>query len=918
MLKAPNSIPSAPMNAQPSSPEKGSPRFGSSQSDLTQSTGVSFTDSLQQLDQKQLPKDDQEIRSTASIITASTITASPSATIRRHTRSSSTLAQLFAAGSFFSPPCSRVGLVSSSPFAKGATMSIGHAPQAQVGAERNLEASAQTQQVVSGRRRMLSNLNTELQHPSQEQLQPSIRSLLRPILTLATVPTATAGISDDDLLRTDSGCEDLPSPIYGRYDNGENTGGDSGGKGLHYAFETDAVELFEPSREVQVSTTLDRDNSVECPDIRSLSTSNLMILESGLQRKVGAIASSGAVIDTPLMNLQEQGYVVVRSRGFDGPTAAELSVVTTCGRAEGVHNDESPMAKSASLDERYWQPSVSMENLADIRPPSSPDTAEGSVMDVLDANMDAQDSIYASDLTMTVPNAGISAGDECLQTAFVVKAHESIRDEDLRKRLWNTGVLELDSSLDLKQETIQGDTAWHAKQAHDNIGRGGNQQDWSCDARRAEDSLSQSVVMQRSVLNVRALVPLPESPVTGVDDEHAKFTPFYYLPSLPPSPELDTASLFEEHEEQRASGAGMSLVLLPPLPLPPVIDPTPTQFTFTTDCIPLAMLPPLPPSPELSSRPLSITTSPALLLLPPLPRSPTEAVCTPKSLEIASTKAQLRYWSQTAARLRDQEQVLTARIDVLIQEMAQVLDKCQETELGLLAKETVVQELRQELIKEQEFGFASVQEAALSIHEKCLLETALEESWKELGVLREAWVHQQQGLAVSLPKEPSTVSAFANVDLTIKQIPAADENSSPSEQSSSQALVISSAQKRPTRSTFFHSLVKLLCLALICTMALVSMVVLLYGQQYHLHQVYQTLSKHTSRWCFNTKYAYRQFESVAEEVLGHLQELLQRKQKTAENHVHSMTKLFWTAVELGADMDMAELWQSLQISRTWS
>ncbi|KAF9962178.1 hypothetical protein BGZ70_008109 [Mortierella alpina] len=914
MLKAPFSIPSAPpMNAQPSSSEKGPPRSESSQSDLIQSTDVTFTESLQQLDQKRVLEDVQEIRSTAS-----TFTASPSAPLRRHTRSSSTLAQFFAAGAFFSPPCSRVGLVSSSPFAKRATVSIGHALQVQVGAERNLEASTQAQQMVWGTRRTLSNLNAELQHPSQEQLQPSVSSLLRPILTLLTVHTTTAGISNDDPMRTDSGCEDLPSPIYGRHGDGENTGSDDNdddGKGMHYAFETDAVEPFEPSSEFPVSTTLDADNfSVENPDIRSLSTSNLMVLESGLQRKVGAIASSGAVIDTPLMNLQEQGYVVVRSRGFDGPTAAELSVVTTCGRAEGMHDndddDGSPVVMSASLDERYWQSSASMENLADIRPPSSPDTVEGSVMDVLDANMDTQDLIYAPSLKVAVPDEAISAGDECLQTPHAAEAHEPVRDRDLWKRLWNTGVLELDLNLDLKQDTFQGNTAWDAKREHANIISGENQQDGSCEARQAENSLPQSLELRGSVLNVRALVPLPESPVNGVDGEYATFTPFYYLPSLPPSPEQGTASSFEGH------------FLLPPLPLSPVMDPTPTRLTFAADCMPLDMLPPLPSSPELPSKPLSITTSPTLLLLPPLPPSPAGPVaCTPKSLEIASTKAQLRYWSQTAARLRDQEQVLTARMDVLIQEMAQVLDKCQETELGLLAKETVVQELRQELIKEQEFGFASVQEAALSIQEKCLLESALEESWKELGVLREAWVHQQEPVPeVSLPQKPSTVSAFENFDHT-----AANAQSSPSEQYSqedertgSQALVNIPTRKRPTLSTFFHSLVKLLCLALICAMALVSVVVLLYGQQYHLYQVYETLTKHTSKWCVHSKYTYRQFEAVAEEVLSHLQMLLQRKQKAAEDHVQSMTELFWTALELGADMDMAEVWQSLQISRSWS
>ncbi|KAF9573545.1 hypothetical protein EC968_008414 [Mortierella alpina] len=919
MLKAPASIPSASMHAQqPASPEKKSPQFESSQSGLTQldscqSTGVTFIDS-QQADQKQLRGDVQEIRSAAA-----TNTTSPGATSKRHTRSSSTLAQFFAAGAFFSPPCSRVGLVSSSPFAKRATLSIGHALQTQISAERHLEASSQSQHMVSGRRRTLSNLNGEL--------QPSVSSLLlRPILDLLTIHTATAENSDDDPSRIASECEDLPSPIYGRYGSGETTSHDYAGNTLHYAFEASAVEPFEPSSELPVSIAPDNDVSVVDADIRSLSTSDLMVMESGLQRKVGAIASSGEVIDTPLMNLQEQGYVVVRSRGFDDPTADELSVVTTCSRVETEHDGESPRAMSASLDERYWQPSISTEDLESIRPRSRSDIVEDLVMDA-NADMDPQDLICTSGLTVTAPSEPYPAGGECEQMAYSVEEHEPIiRDKDLRNRLWNTGVLELDLNLDLKQERIQDNTAFGSKNENNSIACDESpRQDCFCEAAQAVNSPSASPILQGSVLNAAALFPIPESPANGCDSAYAKFTPFYYLPSLPPSPELDTASSFKE---PRVTEPEMSLFLLPPLPPSPVMDPASGQCTFVNGCIPVDELPPLPPSPELPSKPLSIATGPASLVLPPLPPSPAESICTPKSLEIAFTKTQLRYWSQTATRLRDQEQVLTTRIDVLIQEMAQVLEKCQETELGLLEKETMVQELRRELVKEQEFGFVSVQEAALSIQEKCLLESALEESWKELGVLREAWVHQQQVLRESLPQQEVTVSAFEDFERkNTKALAAAYAKPLPStlqahnpqaEMSTPRILVTMPVHKRPTRSTFLQTLVKMLCLALICTMALVSTVVLLYGQQDHLHQIFQTLSRHTSRWYFDAKYAYRQFAAVAEEVFRHTQMLLQRKQKTAEDHVHSMTELFWTAAELWTDMDMTELWQSLQISRTWS
>ncbi|KAF9948833.1 hypothetical protein BGZ72_009265 [Mortierella alpina] len=776
--------------------------------------------------------------------------------------------------------------------------------------------------MMSGRRRTLSNLNGQLEHQAQEQ-QSSVGSLFRPILKLLTV-NPTARDSDDDRSLTAAGCEDLPSPIYGRYGDSEKTGDDCGRKEMHYGFEAGIMQPFEPSNQFAASIPFDKHAPVVDPDIRSLSTSDLLVLESGLQRKVGAIASSGEVIDTPLMNLQEQGYIVVRSRGFESPAAVELSVVTTCDQLECARGEGSPLAMSASLDERYWQPSISMEDLGSIRPLSSRNTAEDLTMEVLKANMDTQDLTSASSVVVTTPGEIIPAGDESSQEASSVEEHEPNRDGDLRRRLWNTGVLELDLNLDLKQEDSREDTASPVKHGNNDSTTGLERTlDYTWEAGQDESilNLSSLTVLEGSMLNLTAHVALPESPVSAFDDEYANFTPFYYLPSLPPSPELDTASSFED---KRVSEPGMSLSLLPPLPISPIMGQTPRQCTFAVGCIPLAMLPPLPPSPEPCSKPLSITTSPSLLLLPPLPPSPAESVCTPKSLEIASTKAQLRYWSQTAARLRDQEQVLTARIDILVQEMAQVLNKCQETELGLLARETIVQELRRELVKEQEFGFASVQEAALSIQEKCLLESELEESWRELRGLREAWMHQQQVLKKSLPQQEATVSAFEHKN---KKAQTAEQTPSPcplhvrnlqSEITSPRAMVKKSTHRRPARLTLFHGLVKLLCLALICTMALVSMVVLLYGQQHHLHQIYQIVSKHASQLCFDMKFTYRQIEAVAAEVFAHMQMLLQRKQKTAGDHVHSMTELFWTAAELWADLDMADLWQSLQISRTWS
>ncbi|KAF9434031.1 hypothetical protein BGZ76_008676 [Entomortierella beljakovae] len=117
---------------------------------------------------------------------------------------------------------------------------------------------------------------------------------------------------------------------------------------------------------------------------------------------------------------------------------------------------------------------------------------------------------------------------------------------------------------------------------------------------------------------------------------------------------------------------------------------------------------------------------------------------TPKSLELMNTRLQLSQWSQAVLKLREQEKLLTNRIGQLVEELNDVLDKCQDTEMGLINTETAVQQLKRELIKEQEFGLASVQEAAISNHEKQKLEKSLKETWEELDTLRAARIEQDQ------------------------------------------------------------------------------------------------------------------------------------------------------------------------------
>ncbi|KAG0263038.1 hypothetical protein DFQ27_001970 [Actinomortierella ambigua] len=104
---------------------------------------------------------------------------------------------------------------------------------------------------------------------------------------------------------------------------------------------------------------------------------------------------------------------------------------------------------------------------------------------------------------------------------------------------------------------------------------------------------------------------------------------------------------------------------------------------------------------------------------------------TSRTHELASAKRQLGRWKAMVEQLLAREALLTAQIDSLVKEMSS---------------------LEAELHKEQEFGFLSVQEAALSIAEKARLESALAEAWKELDFWRN--LDSTRNLTRTQSKEP--------------------------------------------------------------------------------------------------------------------------------------------------------------------
>ncbi|KAF9969166.1 hypothetical protein BGZ73_008601 [Actinomortierella ambigua] len=143
---------------------------------------------------------------------------------------------------------------------------------------------------------------------------------------------------------------------------------------------------------------------------------------------------------------------------------------------------------------------------------------------------------------------------------------------------------------------------------------------------------------------------------------------------------------------------------------------------------------------------------------------------TPRTRELASTKRQLEMWKTMAEQLRAREEMFTAQIDSLVAEMAIVLDQVEQTESE---RAMGMSNLEAELQKEQEFGFLSVREAALSIEEKARLESALLEAWEELdywrslGSPRDSVGVTSMDPTIELLQEPPMLSSIPGTTATI-------------------------------------------------------------------------------------------------------------------------------------------------------
>ncbi|KAF9372331.1 hypothetical protein CPC16_002487 [Podila verticillata] len=374
-------------------------------------------------------------------------------------------------------------------------------------------------------------------------------------------------------------------------------------------------------------------------------------------------------------------------------------------------------------------------------------------------------------------------------------------------------------------------------------------------------------------LNLASLPPLPASPVQKFSTYFVKAKYHHLLPALPLTPVLESESVFSTlaiadsltplHQEDV-----VDLSMLPLVPLSPEteyvdtfsrkrpLDTLPTQDTNTDTDSHL----PLPsanlrnpgvislqldttPRHNLSDEsaslcPWTMAKSPTLTRTHASATSPLTPV-SPRTIELAATRQQLLYWTQTATKLRSQERMLTVHIDNLIAEMAELIDRCEESEMGLQATEAQLQELQQKLAEEQERGFASIQEAALSIQENYLLGIALEETWKELDLMKGAWVDLQRQKKV----EHELVCRALQEQLPLPR--AASLVTAPCSQAKNSSIVglrdLEDAFSRHSesdthRTEDIQSTLKFVAVSLGLTVAMTACLLILFGDQSSVHR----------------------------------------------------------------------------------
>ncbi|KAF9339503.1 hypothetical protein BGZ91_005706 [Linnemannia elongata] len=681
-------------------------------------------------------------------------------------------------------------------------------------------------------------------------------------------------------------------------------------------------------------------------------------------------------LDTPLLDLQEQGYAAAAAiAGSSSPSPsgevenrhAEVSIVTNRlgpgdERAGGVVVEGEwpvlmmPRAGPTSagdgdgLDRRYWQPTESIEDFtSDV---ADREEIQGAKQPTVESEISVTDS----------PHRRV----RFMEEIQVIPSSRTGSDDDDNLTLID------DSSDDSSDESGDDDN------------NGDNSVKEFLDVLPATNPTVKSTLSEWKTIQVVESFLTLEGVHVGTEKEYrdggdtstpAIVTAFAPTPdpwtvALPPSPNPSVGTVDDDE-----GGCDYDHTMVPcPSTVLLRLTPVTTSPPITT-----TTSPPPPAATTLKSVPPTIKTTTSTAHTKTTDENNNNNTCiSPRTLELISVRSQLHYWTATATYLRDQEQDLTLHIDQLVQVMADVIEKCQETEDELLDQKRIVFELRLELDKEREIGFASIQEAALSNREKQLLELELEKSRQEVENLRRTCVQQQCEPEVErrvLSSQLVQAQAQNRVQGTVQEqilllqkqkedtqenwIDAVDEEEVVEEQEvdcqegqdqdhhemEQQSLLpidnnhncnnAAPAHKPTTPITFsqsrvqqkdlcsFQSLIKSLFLFLAATFVLVSITILISGYQHHLHQSFirflntLTFSFSSGNTTILREYLQR-YSSIMAEKLKNVNEWMG---ETVPNSVSGARVLFEDLLFMGGGLGLSLVWgdqQDLRLVRTWS
>jgi hypothetical protein len=410
-------------------------------------------------------------------------------------------------------------------------------------------------------------------------------------------------------------------------------------------------------------------------------------------------------LDTPLLDLQEQGYAATATAATtttdSGSTSlspfalvqvesrhTELSIVTNgpvsggskAGDAvdgEGPMLVPMPVSAEMGLDRRYWEPTESVEDLRHLEEEEE-EEEETDQLDIEPANSTTSTTephhcrrVRFVEETQIIPSTRTGSKDDDDLTLIDDSEGDSSdesSDDDINKN--NTPTIK--STLPEFKKTLQFVEPILSLKEQPPI---------------AIDSTEKQRIHKN---DTSAPIPLANPMLTR--------DPSTVL--LSPSPNSS-----DDHAAKGKEGGGCGYdhdvvspcsptVLLPPS----LVTAVSTAASFDASLIesyPVATATPK------TTLPPTITTTMTTSHKPTTTNNQNNiTTCTsPRTLELLSVRSQLHYWTETATLLRDQEQALTLHIDQLVQVMADVIEKCQQTEDELLEQRGILSELRAELEK---------------------------------------------------------------------------------------------------------------------------------------------------------------------------------------------------------------------------